>query len=68
MKYTSTDSSFKRYLKLKQIVQKDSKTVEFYYQRFDKNIDCQREEFMSDDEDGNGNNYKRINNQYNYCH
>ena len=65
-KYTSTDSGFARYLKLKQIVQKDGETVESYYQRFDENIDRQKEDEAITDDDGDGNSHKRINNQYNY--
>jgi hypothetical protein len=72
-KYTSTDSGFARYLKLKQIVQKDCETVESYYQRFDENIDRQKEDEATTDShdddgngNGNGNGHKRINNQYNY--
>ena len=65
-KYTSTDSGFARYLKLKQIVQKDGETVESYYQRFDENINRQKEDEAITDDDGDGNNHKRINNQYNY--
>jgi hypothetical protein len=69
-KYTSTDSGFARYLKLKQIVQKDGETVESYYQRFDENIDRQKEDETTTDGDDhsndNGNGHKGINNQYNY--
>jgi hypothetical protein len=64
-KYTSTDSGFARYLKLKRIVQKDGETVESYYQRFDENIDRQKEDEVAIDEDGNSQR-RIINNQYNY--
>src|SRR5437667_4151971 len=43
-KYTSTDSGFARYLKLKQVVQKDDETVESYYQRFGKHVSHQKED------------------------
>src|SRR5947199_8107063 len=57
-KYMSTDSGFARYLKLRQVVQRDGETVESYYQRFEENIDRQRE----DDNDGTGNGHcKHIN-------
>jgi len=48
-KYMSTDSGFARYLKLKRVVQRDGETIESYYQRFDENIDRQKE----DDDNGN---------------
>ena len=43
-KYTSTDSGFARYLKLKQVTQKDGETVESYYQRFDEHVSRQKED------------------------
>src|SRR5436190_4696509 len=63
-KYTSTDSGFARYLKLKQVIQKDSETVESYYQRFDEHISRQKED--EDEAEAETNGIKKVNSQYNY--
>src|SRR5437667_7675926 len=63
-KYTSTDSGFARYLKLKQVIQKDGETVESYYQRFDEHISRQKEDEDEAKAETNGN--KKVNSQYNY--
>src|SRR5947199_5861448 len=63
-KYTSTDSGFARYLKLKQVIQKDGETVESYYQRFDEHISRQKEDEDEAEAETNGN--KKVNSQYNY--
>jgi len=65
-KYTSMDSGFARYLKLKKITQKNGETVESYYQRFEENIDRQKEDEPLIDSKANGNGHKKVNNQYNY--
>ena len=64
-KYMSTDSGFARYLKLKRITQRNGETVESYYQRFDENIDRQKEDDGGSNET-TGNGHKKVNNQYNY--
>ena len=67
-KYTSTDSGFARYLKLKQVIQQDGETVESYYQRFDEHISRQKEnedEAETETEAG-ANRNKKVNRQYNY--
>src|SRR5436190_2785794 len=63
-KYTSTDSGFARYLKLKQVIQKDGETVESYYQRFDEHISRQKED--EDEAEAETNGIKKVNSQYNY--
>src|SRR5437667_2653386 len=64
-KYTSTDSGFARYLKLKQVVQKDGETVESYYQRFDEHISRQKEDDEAEAEAVADRN-KKVNSHHNY--
>ena len=61
-KYTSTDSGFARYLKLKQVIQKDGETVESYYQRFDKHVSRQKED---NDAEAGAEGNKKVNSQHN---
>ena len=65
-KYTSTDSGFARYLKLKQVIQKDGETVESYYQRFDEHISRQKEDEDETENEAETNGIKKVNSQYNY--
>src|SRR6266480_7265759 len=62
-KYTSTDSGFARYLKLKQVTQKDSEKVESYYQRFDEYVSHQKED---DEAEAGAEGNKKVNSQHNY--
>jgi len=64
-KYTSTDSGFARYLKLKQVAQKDGETVESYYQRFDEHISRQKEDDEAEAEAVADRN-KKVNSHHNY--
>src|SRR5436190_9587948 len=63
-KYTFIDSGFVRYLKLKQVVQKDSETVESYYQPLDEHVSHQKED--EDETEAETNRNKKVNSQYNY--
>src|SRR6266480_7973534 len=64
-KYTSTDSGFARYLKLKQVIQKDGETVESFYQRFDEHISRQKEDDEAEAEAVADRN-KKVNSHHNY--
>src|SRR5438552_16859976 len=61
-KYNSTDSGIARYLKLKQVTQKDGETVESYYQRFDEHVSRQEDDEAEAGAEGN----KKVNSQHNY--
>ena len=62
-KQTSTGSGFARYLKLKQVTQKDGETVESYYQRFDEHVSRQKED---DEAEAGAEGNKKVNSQHNY--
>src|SRR5437773_5031840 len=64
VKYTSPDSGFARYWKLKQVTQKDGETVESYYQRFDEHVSRQKEDEDEAEAGAKGN--KKVNSQHNY--
>ena len=65
-KYTSADSAFARYLKLKLIKQRDGESVESYYQRFDENIDRQKIADGSESEEDEHGGPKRGNELHNF--